>query len=75
MKLTPGACVIKLFTAVIDYRGKLLPRYRIPRYFFLFDVIKTFKKNSRVFYPNMTVIYPEILTLEKEGFLNFLTDK
>jgi len=41
----------------------------------LFDVIKTLKKNSRVFYPNMTVIYPEILTLEKEGFLNFLTDK
>jgi len=39
--------------------------------FFLFNVIKTFKKNSRVIYPNMTVNYPDILTLEKEGFFNF----
>jgi hypothetical protein len=43
--------------------------------FFLFDVIKTLKKYSRVIYPNMMVNYPEILTLEKEGFLIFLTDK
>ncbi len=49
--VTPGACVIKLFTAVIDYRGNLLPRYRIPRYFFLFDVIKTFKKKFQGILP------------------------
>jgi hypothetical protein len=39
--------------------------------FFLFDVIKTLKKISRVIYPNMTVNYPEIVTLEKEGFFIF----
>jgi hypothetical protein len=55
---------------VINYRG--IEYHGI---FFLFDVIKTLKKISRVIYPNMTVNYPDILTLEKEGFLIFLMDK
>jgi hypothetical protein len=48
----------------IEYRG-----------IFFVRCYKNLKKNSRVIYPNMTVNYPEILTLEKEGFLIFLMDK
>ncbi len=55
----PGACVIKLFTVSIT------------TVIFFVRCYKNLKKNSRVFYPNMMVIYPEILALEKEGFLNF----
>jgi len=40
-----------------------------------FDGIKTLKKNSRVIYPKISVNYRGISTLEKEGFLIFLTDK
>jgi hypothetical protein len=57
---TSGACVIKLITAV-----------SITAVFFFVRCYKNLKKNSRVIYPNMTVNYPDILTLEKEGFFNF----
>ncbi len=57
LQYRPGACVIKLFTAV-----------QITAVFFFVQCYKTLKNNSRVIYPNMTVNYPDILTLEKEGF-------
>jgi len=54
---------------VINYRG--IEYHGI----FFVRCYKNLKKNSRVIYPNMMVNYPEIVTLEKEGFLIFLRDK